>query len=174
MEAVHSRPFLRFLIRGAAWGVVASLAMAMYAMVASAVLGQGLLTPLYGIASPLVGDKDMMASMQGIHINVGPMVLGAVVHMMWGALYGVIFALLARQVGLTGLAGLLAGIAYGLVVMVFMSLVVLPLVGAGSMPKLVGISFGIEHAIYGLVLGLWPLLRPSEFRRDQVSMGAAT
>jgi len=172
MEDTGAHPLTQVLVRGAAWGIVASVAMAMYAMIASAVLGQGFLTPLYGIASPLVGDKDMMASMQMVHINVGPMLLGAIIHMMWGALYGVVFALLARQLGLAGPAGLAAGLVYGLLVMGVMMLVVLPLVGAGGMPKMVGFSFGIEHAIYGMVLGLWPLLRPAEFRRDAVAARA--
>lgn len=174
MEETRGQTLPSFLIRGALWGVVASLAMAMYAMIASAALGQGFLTPLYGIASPLVGAKDMMASMQMVHVNVGPLLVGAGVHMLWGALYGMIFGVLARQFGLAGPTGLIAGIVYGLLVMGFMTLVVLPIVGAGGMPKTVGFSFGIEHAIFGMALGLWPLLRPAEFRRDRLTATATT
>lgn len=169
MEDSRSRTSASLLVRGAIWGVIASLGMAMYAMIASAALGQGFLTPLYGIASPLIGDRDMMTSMQMVHVNPGPMLLGAIIHMMWGALYGIVFAFLARQFGLAGLAGLIAGTVFGLVVMGFMMIVVLPLVGAGAMPKMVGYSFGIEHAVFGMVLGLWSLLRPVEFRRDALA-----
>lgn len=166
MDDSRSRTSTSLLARGAIWGIIASLMMAMYAMIASAGMGQGFLTPLYGIASPVLGDQDMMKSMQTVYVNLGPMLLGAIIHMMWGALYGVVFAFLARQFGLAGPPGLIAGTVFGLVVMGFMMLVVLPLVGAGAMPKMVGYSFGIEHALFGMVLGLWPLLRPAEFRRD--------
>lgn len=173
MDHSRSGGSTSLLVRGAVWGLIASLVMAMYAMIASAALGQGFLMPLYGIASPIIGDQDMMKSMQMVHVNVGPMLLGAIVHMMWGALYGIIFAFLARQFGLTGPTGLIAGTVFGLVVMGFMMVVVLPLVGAGAMPKMVGYSFGIEHALFGMVLGLWPLLRPAEFRHDAPAGAAA-
>ena len=174
MDETRGQTLTPFLLRGALWGVVASLVMALYAMIASAALGQGFLTPLYGIASPLVGGQDMMASMQTLHVNLGPLLVGAIVHMLWGALYGVIFAFLARQFGLAGPVGLVAGVVYGLLVMGFMMLIVLPIVGAGGMPKTVGFSFGVEHALFGLVLGLWPLLRPAAFRRDRLTATATT
>ena len=85
-----------------------------------------------------------------------------------------IFALLARHFRLAGPLGLVAGIAYGLVVMGVMSPVVLPIVGAGGMPEMVGFSFWIEHALFGVVLGLWPFLRPAESRRDDAPAGLAT
>lgn len=166
MDGTRAGTLGQCIVRGAVWGVVASLVMAMYAMIASAAMGQGFLTPLYGIAAPIVGERDMMESMAKVHVNVGPMLLGAIIHMMWGALYGVVFGLLARQFGLSGSAGLVAGIVYGLLVMVVMMVAVLPLVGAGGMPEMVGFSFGVEHVVFGLVLGLWPLLRPAEFARD--------
>ncbi len=174
MAETRAQTLTSFLVRGALWGVVASLALAMYAMIASAALGQGFLTPLYGIASPLVGGQDMMASMQTLHVNLGPLLLGALIHMMWGAMYGIVFAFLARQFGLAGPMGFVFGVVFGLVVMAFMMLVVLPLVGAGGMPKTVGFSFGIEHAVFGMVLGLWPLLRPTEFRRTGPGRELAT
>jgi hypothetical protein len=158
MEDTRTQTPAHFLIRGAVWGVIASLAMAMYAM----------------IASPLVGSQDMMASMQMLHVNLGPLLLGALIHMMWGAMYGIVFAFLARQFGLAGPMGFVFGIVFGLLVMAFMMLVVLPLVGAGAMPKTVGFSFGIEHAVFGMVLGLWPLLRPAEFRRTGQARDLAT
>jgi len=174
MDGTRAGTVGQLALRGAIWGVVASLGMAMYAMIASAALGQGFLTPLYGIASPLVGEKDMMDSLMVVHVNIGPMLLGALIHMMWGALYGVVFALLARQFGLADSAALVGGVAFGLVVLVVMTFVVLPIVGAGGMPKMVGFSFGIEHVIFGMVLGLWPLLRPAEFTRTGQARELAT
>jgi hypothetical protein len=156
----------RVVVTGLIVGLIAGVMMAMYAMLASATfLGQGFFTPLYGIASPLVGQQAMMASMKaGLYFTVGPALLGLMIHMLWSAFYGVIFGLLARAAHLTGVLGLLAGIIYGGVVMVVMSFVVLPVVGVGSMPHLIGWpSFTIEHLLFGMVLGLWPLLRPQDF-----------
>lgn len=42
--------------------------------------------------------------------------------------------------------------------------IVLPIVGAGKLPMMVGWpSFTIQHLIFGMVLGLWPVLRPQDF-----------
>jgi uncharacterized membrane protein YagU involved in acid resistance len=150
-------------------GVVAALIMGVYALVASAWMGQGFFTPLYGIASPLIGGKEMETSMmQGVYFNFGPALLGLIVHLLWGGLYGAIFGLIWSRVGGSGAPAIAAGVVYGLVVMVFMSLVVLPLVGAGGMPAMIGYSFGIEHALFGLVLGLWPSVQPGLFPRASV------
>ena len=76
---------------GAMVGAVASLAMAMYTMIASATYqGTGFFTPLYHIASVFIEPKTMMTSMQHgmadstFYIVFGPAVLGAVIHMMVG------------------------------------------------------------------------------------------
>jgi uncharacterized membrane protein YagU involved in acid resistance len=137
----------QFVGKGIATGMIAGIVMGMYAMLASATfLGQGFFTPLYGIASPLIGPQPMTTSMQqGTYFTPGPALLGLVVHMLWAALYGVIFGLLARAAHLTGAPAIVAGLVYGIAVMLAMSLVVLPLVGAGAMPGMVGWpSFTIE------------------------------
>lgn len=144
--------------------MAAGLIMGIYAMMASAWMGQGFFTPLYGIASPLIGPKEMEASMmQGVYLNPGPALLGLAIHMMWSALYGIVFGLLWSRVGGTGIVAAVGGAVYGLAVMVFMTFIVLPLVGVGGMPGMIGVSFGIEHALFGLVLGLWPSIQPALF-----------
>jgi hypothetical protein len=168
-KQVHSmNTTIRLLIIGAIAGMVAGLMMAMYAMIASATfLGQGFFTPLYGIASPLLGPAAMMQSMkQGLYFAGGPAVLGLIVHMLWSALYGMLFALLVSLLRLRGMMALMAGLIYGLVVLVIMSFIVLPIVGAGTMPSTVGWpSFVVEHLIFGMVLGLWPLVRSADVPR---------
>jgi uncharacterized membrane protein YagU involved in acid resistance len=156
----------RFLTTGAIVGIIAGVVMAMYAMIASAtILGQGFFTPLYGIASPLIGPQAMMTSMkQGIYFDFGPAVLGLIIHMMWSALYGIIFGLIARLAHLKGNMAIIAGLFYGLLIFLSMSYVILPIVGAGAMPGMVGYpSFIAEHLIFGGVLGLWPMLRLQDF-----------
>jgi hypothetical protein len=158
----------RLLIAGAIAGMVAGVMMAMYAMIASATfLGQGIFTPLYGIASPLLGPGSMMQSMKlGLYWTTGPALLGLLIHMLWAALFGMVFALLVSFLRVQGMMVLVAGLIYGLVVLLLMSFVVLPIVGAGGMPSTVGWpSFVVEHLIFGMVLGLWPLARPADVAR---------
>jgi uncharacterized membrane protein YagU involved in acid resistance len=165
MNQMKSNPLMKLLVGGAVAGIIAGIMMAMYAMLASATfLGQGLFTPLYGIASPLLGPAAMMQSMkQGIYFAGGPALLGLVIHMMWAALYGIIFALVASALHLKGVLAVMAGLVYGLLIFLVMSYIVLPVVGAGGMPGMVGYpSFILEHLIFGMVLGLWPVFRPQD------------
>ncbi|GAC1447754.1 MAG: hypothetical protein PVSMB4_03810 [Ktedonobacterales bacterium] len=164
VDTSHST--VRFVVTGSIAGMIAGVVMAMYAMLASAtVLGQGFFTPLYGIASPLIGPGAMMASMKaGLYFSVGPALLGLMVHMLWSSMYGVVFGFLARALHFAGVGAVIAGIGYGVVVLLVMSLVVLPLVGVGAMTSVIGWpSFTIEHVVFGLVLGLWPVVRPRDF-----------
>jgi hypothetical protein len=155
----------RTVVAGAVAGIVAGAVMAMYAMLASATfLHQGFFTPLYGIASPLVGPGAMMTSMQrGVYFALGPALLGLVVHMMWAALYGVVFELIARAAQLRDVQAVIAGAVYGLAIELFMSVVVLWILGLASMPGTIGLpSFTVEHLLFGLTLGFWVVACPRD------------
>ena len=65
----------------------------------------------------------------------------------------------------------IAGPIYGLAVIVFMSLVILPPVGAGCMPAMIGFSFVVELALFALALGIWALTQP-ETRTDPLAANA--
>jgi uncharacterized membrane protein YagU involved in acid resistance len=161
-----SSPVLgRTLVAGAVAGMIAGAVMAMYAMMASATfLHQGFFTPMYGIASPLVGPDAMKTSMgEGLFFAPGPALVGLVAHMMSSAVFGMIFALIARAVQLRGAGAVAAAVVYGLLIMGVMSVVVLPLLGLGAMPGTIGLpSFPMEHVLYGLALGLWVVVRPAD------------
>ena len=160
----------RLIITGAVAGMIAGAVMAMYAMIASAtVLHQGFFTPLYGIASPLIGPSAMMTSMQkGFYFALGPALFGLIIHMLWSVAYGAIFGLVVRALRLGGGEAVAGGLIYGLLVMFFMSFTVLPIVGVGKMPGTIGWpSFTVEHLLFGLTLGLWPLRRPHDFPTPQ-------
>jgi hypothetical protein len=160
---------------GALLGAVAAIAMGTFAMIAAATYqGTGFFTPLYHIASSVLDPSTMMRSMEAAArgdaflFSAGPAVVGLGLHLITGAFWGAIFGLIVATGRLRGIVGLIAGIVYGLVVMLIMALVGLPLVAAifgggepiSEMPRLAGWgTFAIEHAIYGAVLGLWPLLR---------------
>lgn len=154
---------------GALWGVIAAAVMAMFAMIAGATyLESGFFTPLYHIASAVIEPEAMMTSMEkagggtDFYFALGPAAVGMMVHFMTGAVYGILFALLARTLRLSGGAGLGAGAVYGIAVLLFSSFVGLPVAAAlfgggdpiADMPKMVGwTTFTIEHVMYGLILG---------------------
>ena len=162
---------------GALLGAGAAIVMAMYAMIAAATYqGTGFFTPLYHIASAVLDPSAMMRSMEAAGggdtfvFSAGPAVVGVSLHLLTGAFWGAVFGLIVSTGRLRGVAGLIAGIVYGLAVMAVMAFIGLPVIAAvfgggepiTDMPRLAGWgTFTIEHAIYGTVLGLWPLLRSS-------------
>ena len=154
---------------GAGAGVIASLAMAMYAMVAAWEKGTGFFTPLYHIASLWAPGDEMMLSMReamsgtDFHFATGTAILGAMIHMVTGAMYGAIFGLVVSRLDLkvATLAGV--GMAYGAMVFAMSSFVGLPLAAAvfdsgdpiENMAEMAGWgTFVIEHLIFGTALGL--------------------
>jgi hypothetical protein len=179
----------RQLVTGAAVGVVAAVAMATFAMIAAATYqGTGFFTPLYHIASSLIDPATMMRSMgaaaggDAFTFSAGPGAVGLALHLLTGAFWGAIFGLIVATGRLNGWIGFLGGVVYGLAVMVVMAFVALPVIaelfGGGEvisdMPRLAGWgTFTIEHAIYGAVLGVWPLLRRSETRAMKPAHEAA-
>ncbi len=148
---------------GVSGGIAGAVAMAMFAMIAAATYQHtGLFTPLYHIASPIIGTDAMLRSMGTAYFSLGPAALGLVIHMMVGASFGALFAAGAARSGLRGVGAVGVGVAYGLAVMLFMAFVGLPITAAvlrggdmvSDMASLVGWgTFAVEHGIYGLVLG---------------------
>jgi len=162
--------FGRTLIVGAVAGVIGSLAMAMFAMIAAATYQHtGFFTPLYHIGSLLLDPSTMMASMQqgmagsNFYFVFGPAVVGALIHMMVGAMYGIVFAVIVRFAKLRGVSLLTAGMVYGAVVFAVSAWIGLPLAAtifsAGdpitNMAAMVGYpTFLIEHVMFGAVTAL--------------------
>jgi len=156
------------LLRGAIYGMVASMAMAMFAMIASVTYQHhGFFTPLVHISALLGSPDAMMTSvsqaMAGNHFwfAAGPAVLGLMIHMVTGAAYGMVFVLIAQRVRRSLVIP--AGMVYGLAVFVVSSFIGLPiaarLTGSGpviaNMAKMVGWpTFAVEHLMFGTVLGL--------------------
>jgi uncharacterized membrane protein YagU involved in acid resistance len=156
-----------FLIAGAIAGMIGGIVMAMFTMIATATyLGMGFFTPMYVIASPLTGRQTMMMAMHGgaFYFALGPAVLGLVVHMLWSACWGIIFGLIASGLHLRGVAAVIGGMVYGVLVMLVMNFILLPIVGAPNLLTLLGgTTFIIGHLLFGMVVGLWPVLRPQDF-----------
>jgi len=169
-------------MRGALAGVGASLVMAMYAMIAAWTYQHtGFFTPLYHIAATFAAPDTMMRSMEAamagnsFTLVFGPAVLGAMIHMMVGAMYGAVFAVVARFLRWHGAALLGAAIAWGLIVFAMSSWIGLPiaaaLFGGGEpirdMASMVGYpTFILEHLLFGATLGFL-LLGISRNRSEQ-------
>src|SRR5258708_26583279 len=106
---------LSFLMAGGLAGMIGGAMMAMFTMIATATyLHIGFFTPLYVIASPLSGPQSMMTAMHGgvFYFALGPAILGLVVHMMWSALWGIIFGLIASGLNLRAAAAVIPCIIY--------------------------------------------------------------
>lgn len=156
------------LMFGALVGVIGGVLMAIFAMISSATyLQTGFFTPLYAIAAPLIGRQTLMTSLAHgfFYFAPGPAFLGLVIHLLWSAFWGIIFGLIARGLHLAEGAAIIGGLVYGLLVMLVMSFIVVPLVGAPSLLQIMGIfTFIIANALfYGLPLGLWPVVQPGFF-----------
>jgi len=166
-------------VRGAVAGVGASLVMAMYAMIAAWTYQHtGFFTPLYHIASALTAPDAVMKSMEAatagdsFTFSLGPAALGAIIHMMVGAMYGAMLGVIARLLRWHG-PGLVAGaVGWGFAVFVISTWIGLPiaasLFGGGdpirNMASMVGYpTFIAEHLLFGLALGLL-LLAPARRR----------
>lgn len=159
----------RRLALGTVTGVIASLVMAMYAMIAALTYqGVGFFTPLYHIASLVISPDHMMMSMQqagaghSFAFYAGPALVGAAIHMMTGAMFGAMFVAIVDAARLRGVVVLVAGAFWGVVVYMSSAFVLLGLAatifGSGdqikNMGSLVGQgTFFVEHVIYGAALG---------------------
>jgi uncharacterized membrane protein YagU involved in acid resistance len=142
--------------------------MAIFTMLAAATYLQvGFFTPMYVIAAPLIGRQTLMTSLThgAFYFAPGPALLGLVVHLLWSAFWGIIFGLIAHGLHLAGGAAIMGGLIYGMLVMLVMSFIVIPIVGAPDLLHMVGtFSLIIAHALfYGLPLGLWPVVQPQFF-----------
>ena len=157
---------------GAVAGLAASMAMAMYAMLAAWHQGHGFFAPLFHIASLFISPNAMNTAMQDammgkdFYFTFGPAVLGAIIHMMTGLMFGAIFGVVAAKANLKGMALIVAGAVYGVIVFALSAYVGLPLAAAifnsgdqiSHMPRMAGwTTFLIEHVIFGLALGMMAL-----------------
>jgi hypothetical protein len=158
-------------------GLAAAVPAGLLVMVATATWQhKGFFTPAYRIIAvldpgPLRVSLEEAVAGSPFYADQQPLVAGAGAHLAVGCFYGVIFALLARALRPRGPAALAFGVAYGLAVMAFMALAGLPLIerllGGGEtitgLPGALGWpTFAAGHAVYGLALGAWLLLRPDD------------
>jgi hypothetical protein len=171
------RPLERIAERGLCAGLVGSAALGLFAMVASGTYqGRGFFTPIYHAAFVL--DPQTMVTSIG-QAGAGErfffvresFLLGMMIYVLVGGTLGALFGVVARVLRLHGARALAGGVAYGVTVMVLMTLLVLPRVGAMSgagqpiahMGDEVGWPTFVSYfVVFGLVLGVWLYLRPQD------------
>jgi len=182
----------RIVVPGILAGMVAAVPMGIFSMIAAATYQhRGFFLPMYHIAS-LLGDDTAARSLQEaargdvFFFVPEPAIFGVAMHLVVGGFFGAIFAVVARVLlfrvepsrvepsrALPSRASIVAvGVVYALLVMLLMSLVLVPAADAvlsgeervSSFASVAGWgTFTIQHVIYGLVLGLWPVFRPQDF-----------
>jgi len=151
--------------------------MGFFAMAASATYaGRGLYTPAYHVSfiiDPLTMGLSLQKASAGhrFFFSQESFIFGVVAHLMVGAVFGALFAVLAQRLRLRGTRAVWSGLIYGLAAMTLMSLLVLPLAanmsGAGGPISRMGGEIGwptwvVLHAIFGLALGTWIYVRPQD------------
>ncbi len=140
---------------GVIGGLVGGIVLAMLMMIVTAIMGMGLLRPLYLLAATFHAPWAMTNG-----VDVAPLLVGLMLHMVNSAIFGLIFALLlgammsTRSMSLTTWA--IGGMVLGLLLFAVNQYLVLPIV-APAMATGVGtilIWWLLGHVMYGVVLGL--------------------
>ncbi len=137
---------------GASVGIIASLVMGMLVMAGTLIQGRGLFLVPEKIATLVLSDATA-ATAGGIFAGLG-------IHMMLGAVFGVFFALgytllTSRYDPVSAIA---LGLVFGFGLWVANFLIIGPAIGA-QLTSSVGAEIAIPgHLIFGLALGLYPIL----------------
>ena len=133
---VRSRTLLDTILDGLFGGLLGGGAMALYLILWRWVAGR---TP-----GNVLGLFD--GSMQRVALT------GALAHLAVSAVYGIVFGLIWRIVRLR-IPGWVAGIAYGLALLMIAQVALLPVSGSplAEIPRL---HFALAHIVYGAVLGV--------------------
>jgi uncharacterized membrane protein YagU involved in acid resistance len=165
------------LQKGIFAGFGASALMGLLAMAASATYaGRGFFTPAYQVSftidpNTLIQSLEKAKDGERFFFAQESFLFGTIGHVIVGSVLGAIFAVLAMKLHFRETRALVAGLVYGLGVMVIMSVLVLPVVaeltGAGQPISRLGGDIGwltwvVLHAIFGLALGLWVYVRPQD------------
>ena len=176
IKATEYQGIDRLLAPGVLAGMLAATLMGLVVMAVAMAQRRGLLTPVYEVGA-LVDPDALAASIQAaeqgnpIWMEREPFVFGIGIHLVMGAILGMVFWLIGRMAHIHGRIALAAGAGYGLGVMLVMLFGVLPLIGrvlgpdsgVAAMATTAGlVTFVIAHLIFGLALGYWALRRPQD------------
>lgn len=141
------------LRQGVMGGLIGGIAMAMIMMVVTALDGMGFLKPLYLIAATFHPAWAMQTA-----FSAGPILIGAMLHMMMSAAFGLVFAVglaLLRRSGMTTALWVGTGMVWGVMVLLVNQNIVLPIVDPAMATATSGLLVWwlLAHLMFGVVLG---------------------
>jgi len=150
------------VVRAGAAGLIAGLVFAMWAMIVG-IFTTNLWTAPQGIGQALgIGH-------QGHDFQIVPFIVGLAGHMMNSIIFGLIFLAIAVALQLRGLAAVVVGMIYGIVIYAVMYWVVLRELLSGTSGSFLSAnpewSWVLGHLMFGAVLGL--LFAYSPLRRQE-------
>ena len=138
-------------VSAGAAGLIAGLVFAMWAMIVG-VFTSNLWAPPQGIGQALGFGH------QGHDFQIVPLVVGLMGHMMNSIIFGLVFLAIAVALKLRGIAAVVVGMMYGIVVYVAMYWLVLRNLLSGTSGSFLGAnpewSWILGHLMFGGVLGL--------------------
>jgi len=140
---------------GVVGGLIGGIAMAMIMMVVTATKGMGFFKPLYLIAATFHQSWAMQSG-----FALGPVLVGAMLHMMLSIMFGLVFVVALPMVARSGTGAsiwIIAGMVWGVIVLAVNQYIVLPIVNP-AMATATGMSdmifwWVVAHLMFGLVLG---------------------
>ncbi len=134
---------LRRLVAGTGWGLLATVAMSVVMLAATA-------TGVSPMPKPI--PAALVSHTLGALPQPGMVALAATAHLAYGAVAGAVLAGLVRRVSVW------AGAAYGVVLWALMGLVWLPYLGWGlfgtALTPKIAVGTLVLHLVYGITLGL--------------------
>ncbi len=143
---------------GSIAGLIGAAVMAIIWCSVAAFYGGGFWAPMIGIGATYLG-VDWTA------VPIWAAVLGVGTHLFIGAVFGVLFAALSRNLRTTG-ALIAGGLVYGAAVFLFMTYLVMPWADPVLYVALNKGAFFLYHLAYGVTL---PIALPASYRRAVVA-----
>ncbi|MGH7710738.1 MAG: hypothetical protein ACREOG_05615 [Gemmatimonadaceae bacterium] len=137
---------------GALAGTIGGLLLALFAMGTAVMMGADILSPFRLTGATFLGA----AALDG---GAGIILYGLLLHLATSMAWGILFAAILPREAPVGVV-FVAGLVYGLLVMLVMWYLVLPVANPTLRDATTGTtSFTIEHLIYGGSLAAVPMLR---------------
>lgn len=138
-------------LAGVAGGLVGGTVMLVVLMIAAVGRGFELWAPAKLIAATALGSAAATGA-------AGTVLLGVAIHLVTACAFGVVYAYLASR-NVTVTTDVLVGLAYGAVVYMFMSWVVLPWANPILLATVHRVWFFVAHLAFGVTLALVAQLR---------------
>lgn len=151
------------VVAGTAAGLIAGLVFGVIAMIRSAAVGQGLLSPLEQIAAAFYGPQALGA-------GLGTALAGLAIHQLFAAVLGAMFGIfVGRRVPLA--AALIFGLIYSVLIWAIMTYVILPATNTVmyNLQMAQPGSWFFYFLTFGAALALTPLLAARFGRRERYS-----